>query len=70
MLRIGSSQRDDPKLREIFEQVEGGTKSSNLDRYSTDREGWLRKDGRLCVPDVDELILEVLRECHRSRMTI
>ena len=70
MLRIGSSQRDDPKLREIFEQVEGGTKSSNLDRYSVDREGWLRKDGRLYVPDIDELILEVLRECHRSRMTI
>ena len=70
MCRIGSSQRNDLKLKGVFEQLENGAKSSDLDRYSIDREGWLRRDGRLCVPDIEELISEVLHECHRSRMTI
>lgn len=60
MHRIGSSQQSEPKLKEIFMQLEGGTKSRNLDQYSIDREGWLRRDGRIYVPDIPELILEVI----------
>ncbi|MDQ4222763.1 integrase zinc binding domain-containing protein, partial [Pseudomonas aeruginosa] len=38
--------------------------------YGVDRQGWLRKEGRLCVPNVDGLREEVLREGHHSKLTI
>ena len=35
-----------------------------------DDKGWLRRDGRLCVPKIRELLKAVLEEAHHSRMTI
>ena len=41
-----------------------------MNKYGIDREGWLRKDGRLVVPNVNGLRDEALRECHHSKLTI
>lgn len=70
MDRISFFQRHDWEYIAIFEQLERGEKSSEPDRYSVDQNGWLLHDMRLCVPDVDGLIDEILREFYRSRMTI
>ena len=35
-----------------------------------DDRGYLRRDGRLCVPRVEDLMRAVLEEAHHSRMTI
>ena len=47
-----------------------GETSSHLARYSIDDKGWLRRDGRLCVPMVEDLVRRVLEEAHRSKLTI
>ena len=44
--------------------------SKHLQRYSIDGRGYLRRDGRMCVPQVDDLMRAVLEEAHHSRMTI
>lgn len=64
----GSCQRSYAEYVYIFQQIENEAKSSNLDRYSVDRNGGLHHDRRLRIPYVDRLIEEVFRECHRSRM--
>ena len=53
--RIGENQRLDMKLTEILNRLELAAGSDDLKPYEVDREGWLRKEGRLCVPNVDEL---------------
>ena len=63
--RIGESQRKDAKLVEFIQKLEPEDKE-----FEVDREGWLRKQGRLVVPDIDGLRDEVLRECHHSKLTI
>ena len=47
-----------------------GEASSHLARYSIDDKGWLRRDRRLCVPMVEDLVRKVLEEAHRSKLTI
>lgn len=37
-------------------------KSEDLKTYEVDKEGWLRKEGRSCVPDAEGLKKEVLGE--------
>lgn len=68
--RIGENQRRDMKLAEILNRLELAAKSDDLRPYEVDREGWLRKEGRLRVPNVNGLREEVLREGHHSKLTI
>ena len=68
--QIGTSQREDPQLVDIVDRLSRGESSSHLSRYSTDGRGWLRRDGRLCVPRVGSLLKTVLEEAHHSKMTI
>ena len=53
-----------------MDSLSRGETSSHLSRYSTDDRGWLRRDGRLCVPRVGSLLRTVLEDAHHSRMTI
>jgi len=68
--RIGGRQKKDAKLLDIFEKLERGKPFSHDGRHSVGKKGWLRRDGRLCVPVLDDILEEVLAESHRSRMTI
>ena len=68
--RIGEAQRDDPQLVELVEKLKRGESSSHLLRYAVVDKGWLRRDGRLCVPKDDDLWKTILDEAHRSKMTI
>ncbi len=70
MNQIGSRQREDSKLMKIMGRVSQGGVSRYLQCYSTDSRGWLRRDGRLCVPCISDLLRVVLEEAHHSRMTI
>jgi len=47
-----------------------GIDGEEMNKYGLDREGSLRKNGRLVVPNVNGLRDEVLRECHHSKLTI
>ena len=67
---VGASQREDPQIVEIMDKLIRGETSSHLARYSIDDKGWLRRDGRLCVPMVEDLVRRVLEEAHRSKLTI
>ena len=51
---IGEAQRDDPQLVDLVEKLIRRESSSHLSRYTLDDKGWLRRDGKLCVPR-DEL---------------
>ena len=68
--QVGASQREDPQIVEIMDKLIRGEASSHLARYSIDDKGWLRRDGRLCVPMVEDLVRRVLEEAHRSKLTI
>ena len=68
--RIGYSQRDDPNLLEIISEVEMGIDGERVNKYGLEREGWLRKNGRLVVPNVNALRDVVLRECYHLKLTI
>ena len=68
--RIASKQIEDPVLAEWIRKLNEGTKSDDLKDFSLDQNGWLRKKGRLCVPNVGNNRKEVLEECHRSKFTI
>jgi len=57
-------------LLDIFVRLEKGEPFSHDGRYSVDLKGWLRRDGRLCIPVLDDILEEVLAESHRSRITI
>jgi len=70
MERIGVSQRGDEKLAKILDDLLNGEGSVSREQYEVDSQGWLRRDGRICVPNVDELRKEVLDECHRKKYTI
>ena len=67
---IGTAQREDPQLVEVVDKLVRGETSSHLDRYTIDDKGWLRRDGRLCVPQAKELVKKVREEAHHSKMTI
>ena len=68
--QVGASQKEDPQIIEIMDKLIRGETSSHLARYSIDDKGWLRRDGRLCVPMVEDLVRKVLDEAHRSKLTI
>ena len=68
--RIGESQKRDDKLVKIIRELESGLDPEKDKGFEVDREGWLRKQGRLVVPDIDELRSEVLKESHQSKLTI
>lgn len=55
---------------EILNRLEFAAESEDLRAYEVDKDGWLRKDGWLCVPDVDGLREEILHEGHHSKLTI
>ena len=68
--QVGTSQKEDPQIVEIMDKLIGGETSSHLGRYAIDDKGWLRRDERLCVPQVGDLVRKVLEEAHHSKMTI
>ena len=68
--RVGEAQRNDPHLVEIVGKLMRGESSRHLDRYAIDERGWLRRDGRLCVPQDESLKKAILEDSHRSKMTI
>ena len=70
MDQIGASQKGDPQILDIMDKLRRGETSSDLTRYVIDEKGWLRRDGRLCVPQTGSLIKAVLEEAHHSKMTI
>ncbi|MDN8883568.1 integrase zinc binding domain-containing protein, partial [Staphylococcus aureus] len=53
-----------------MDKLRKGETSSHLSRYSIDEKGWLRRDIRLCVPQIGSLIKAVLEEAHHFKMTI
>ena len=67
---IGEAQRDDPQLVELVEKLIRGESSSHLSRYTINDKGRLRRDGRLCVPQDENLRKTILDDAHRSKMTI
>ena len=68
--QVGASQKEDPQIVEVMDKLIRGETSSHLARYTIDDKGWLRCDGRLCVPRVGDLVHRVLEEAHHSKMTI
>ena len=67
---IGTAQLEDPQLVDTMEKLVRGETSGHLNRCSIDDRGWLRQDGRLCVPQVRDLVKTVLEEAHHSKLTI
>lgn len=67
---IASKQRGDPFLAERIRRLEKRSEVDDLKDFSLDQRGWLRKKGWLCVPNVENLRREVLKECHRSKFMI
>ena len=57
---IGTAQREDPQLVDVMDKLVRGETFSQLNRYSIDDRGWLRRDGRLCVPQERDLVKTVL----------
>ena len=57
-------------LAERIRNLRDGTESDDLKDFSLDQNGWLRKKGRLCVPNVGDIRKEVLEECHHSKFII
>jgi len=68
--RTGGRQKEDAKLLDIFAKLKKGEPFPYNGRYSVDEKRWLRRDGRLCVPVLEDILEEVLAESHRSGMTI
>jgi len=64
--RIINKQREDQRLMEIIKGIEEDRDSS----FKTDEQGVLRKNGRICVPNINDLRLKVLEECHKSKLSI
>ena len=58
--QIGTSQQEDPQISYILYRLSRGETSSHLSRNSMDDRGWLRRDGRLCIPRVGSLLKIVL----------
>ena len=47
-----------------------GIDDERMNKYGLDRDRWLRKNGRLVIPNVNGLRDEVLGECHHLKPTI
>ena len=50
--KIASKQKEDPVLAERIRRLEVGSEIDDLKDFSLDQRGWLRKKGRLCVPNL------------------
>ena len=69
--RIAAKQDEDVKLRRIREKVLNRQGNIRNDwGAQIDKKGVLRINGRICVPNVDDLRQEVLRENHHSKLDI
>ena len=64
--RVKAAQRRDPQLQRIMFEVQQG----KLAEFVVDEEGVLRLGTRLCVPDVDDLRKELLKEVHYSAYSV
>jgi len=62
--KIKEGQQKDPELLKLSKKVEEGS-TMNF----TLKEGLLRYRGRLCVPKIDELRKELLKESHESTLS-
>ena len=58
--QVRTSQKEDPQIVKIMNKLISGETSSHLGRYAIDDKGWLRRNGRLCVPLVGDLVNKVL----------
>ena len=65
-MEIKEKQDNDPILLELM----GAVYNQRLEVFSQGEDGVLRYQGRLCVPDVGELIQHILAEAHNSRYSI
>nr|XP_033512347.1 uncharacterized protein LOC117277036 [Nicotiana tomentosiformis] len=63
---VKAKQFEDPNLVNI----RNGVQSKDILDFSLDEEGVLRMNGRMCVPDIDELRNEIMAEAHNSRYSI
>jgi len=61
---IKEGQQKDPELMKLSQKVEEGSTPD-----FTLKEGVLRYKGRLCVPKIDELRNELLKESHESTLS-
>ena len=64
--KVKAKQDLDPALLELKALVRDG----KVEVFSQDGDGALRYQGRLCVPDVDELKELILKEAHNSSYSI
>lgn len=69
LVRIREAQRIDEKLKPIFEGLENKTEQ-NTSGYQVASDGTLLLNGRITVPQNQELQNEILRLAHNSRLSI
>jgi hypothetical protein len=63
---IPRGQQEDEKVQEIKRNI----KEEKLSGFSEDDEGVLWYKGRICVPNIKELKVKILREAHESAYSI
>jgi hypothetical protein len=63
---IRRGQQEDEKVQEIKRNI----KEEKSSGFSKDDEGVLRYKGRICVPNVKELMVKIFREAHESAYSI
>ncbi|XP_070039839.1 uncharacterized protein [Nicotiana tomentosiformis] len=61
--QVKAKQFDHPSLLKLKE----GVLSGKIKNFALDENGVMRLDGRLCVPNVDDLRREIMVEAHSSR---
>ncbi|KAH0689070.1 hypothetical protein KY289_016428 [Solanum tuberosum] len=66
VVKVKEKQDSDPILLEL----KGAVHNQRVDVFSQGGDGVLRYQGRLCVPNVDELRQHILAEAHNSRYSI
>ena len=66
MVDVKVKQHLDPILMELKDSVFG----KFVEAFSQEGDGVLRYQGRLCVPDADDLRRKILEEAHASRYCI
>ena len=64
--RILEAQQKDGEFKSWFSKMV----IKEPEVWSVDADGACRCRGRLCVPNEDQLILDILNEAHKSRMTV
>jgi len=64
--QVKAKQFDDPSLLKLKE----GVLSGKIKNFALDENGVMRLDGRLCVPNVEDLRRAIMVEAHSSRYSI